>query len=78
MPDGLVSGQFFENFFLKDIRDEPHAFVIVKMSVVERADTGAFLAAVLEGMKTEISDFSGFRMTIDAKDPALVVRLIVF
>jgi hypothetical protein len=46
----------------------------MKLLAVEGYDTGRFLAAVLQGVKTESRERSGVGMIENPKDPALFVE----
>jgi hypothetical protein len=40
-------------------------------------DPGAFLAAMLEGVKTQIGELGGLRVSAYGKDPTMVVELVI-
>ena len=63
VPDGLVPGQqLAERGFVKHVGHQAHPRVHVHVFAVESGDARAFLAAMLQGVKTEIGHASGLRM----------------
>ena len=48
----------------------------VDVAAVARRDAGAFLAAMLQRVETQIGEIRGFRMAVDGKDAAFVVEFV--
>ena len=63
-----------EDILAKDLTHKSHALVMAHQSAVGNADTGAFLAPVLEGIKTEVSEAGSVFVSINAEDAALFFR----
>jgi hypothetical protein len=53
MPDGHKAGEFLEGLFIEDIGYPSHAGEDPDDFAIRGSDTGAFLAAVLEGEKSK-------------------------
>jgi hypothetical protein len=56
-----------EDFAVKDLGNQAHAPVRAEIFPVAGHDAGAFLTAMLEGIKAVIGKFSGIRMTKNAE-----------
>jgi len=54
----------------------PHALLTDQIVAIGGGNARAFLAAVLEGIKSEIGEFGGFRVSIDLKNPTMIMKLI--
>src|SRR5438876_724474 len=80
-PPGVANGQtareLREHAGLENFLDFPHGAVHVQLFAVAGDDAGGFLAAMLQRVKTEISEVRGFGVTEDAEDTTLVVKMIV-
>ena len=61
----------------KRVGDLPHRPRDAHPLAVGGRDAGAFLAAVLQGVKAEVRQIGSFGVPEDAEDPALVLELIV-
>jgi hypothetical protein len=77
VADGGGAGEFREDVRLKNFIDLAHGLVRIEIDAVGRDDAGGFLAAMLEGVETEISELGGFGVGEDADDAALVVEMVV-
>src|SRR5438105_14985865 len=77
VADGERPGKFCENARLKNLFDSAHGAVEMEFRAVAGDDTGGFLAAMLEGIKAEVSEVRGFGMAGDAKHAAVVVNAVV-
>jgi hypothetical protein len=53
-----------------------HALLAGHGFAVGDSDAGAFLPPVLEGIKAEVRQFGGLRVTIYRENPAVVMKLV--
>jgi hypothetical protein len=74
---GARAGQVFEILLVKNVGHEAHALMVEKLAVFHSADAGRFLAPMLEGVETQISDLSRFGVAPNTKNTALVVWLVL-
>jgi hypothetical protein len=51
--------------------------VVEEMPVIHGADTGRFLAPVLERMEAQIGQLGGLGVAVDPENSALVVGLVI-
>ena len=77
VADGAVARKFCENGGSEDLFDLAHGAVEVQFGAIAGDDARGFLAAMLQRVKTEISEVGGFGMAEDAEDTTLVVEVIV-
>ena len=77
MPDAGVAHQPVEHVAGEDLRHQPHAPVDVEGLAVGRDDARALLPPVLEGVEAIVGQFGGIRMPMDAKDPAVMLRMVL-
>src|SRR5207249_4758037 len=61
----------------ENLRHQPHAFVGAKLNAVGGDDSGAFLAAMLQGIEAVVGQFGGIRMPVNAEDPAIMFRIFL-
>jgi hypothetical protein len=54
VADGKLAGEVLQYASAKDLRDQAHAFVGMKLSAIGSNDPGALLTAMLEGIKAVI------------------------
>ena len=54
----------------------PHALFADQVIAVGRANAGALLAAMLQGIKSKIGEFRGFRVSIDTKNSTMIMKLV--
>jgi hypothetical protein len=75
MPDGDMPGERPESILSEDVRNTPHARIDSDLFPIGRGDTGAFLAAVLEGKECEKGK-TGYILVgcIDTKNAARFVQ----
>ena len=66
-----------QDFWIKNLRDEAHAVVLEKFSLVAGDDAGAFLPAMLQRVKTVVGQFGGVRMTENAEHAAIMFGIIL-
>ncbi len=79
VADGAVADEVVENLrIVENLRHEAHAVVFVKFPVVASDDAGAFLAAMLQRVKAEVSQFGGVRMAENAEDSAVMFGIMWF
>ena len=79
MADGHITDEIVKNFgVIKDLRHQAHAVVLVKFPLMATDDAGAFLAAMLEGVKPEVGEFGGVRMAENAEDSAIMFGIMLF
>ena len=62
---------------LKICETSPMPRVLVKLPAVAGDDAGAFLAAMLQGVKAVVSQFGGVGMAENAEDAAIMFWIIV-
>lgn len=77
MADCEAARELVELGLVEDVRDEANAGYGLEDVVVNGYNSGAFLAAVLERMESEVAETGGLRVAIDADDAALLARLVV-
>ena len=77
VTDGEIAREFRENAGLKNFFDFAHGAMSVEFFPVARDDAGGFLAAMLQGVETEIGEVSRFGMAEDAEDATVVVEVVV-
>ena len=51
--------------------------VLFSFAVTGDDDAGTFLPAMLQGIETKEGDFGGVGMTVDGKDPALILGTVL-
>jgi hypothetical protein len=54
----------------------PHACVIANVVAVAAGDPGTLLAAMLQGIQSQVRQIGGFRVAVNGKHPTLVVEFI--
>ena len=62
---------------IEHLRHQSHAVVLEKFPVVAGDDAGAFLSAMLEGVKTVVGQFRGIRMAENAEHTAIMFGVIL-
>jgi hypothetical protein len=72
VADGKVADELMQNVAVKNLGDEAHAAMGAKLAAVTGDNAGAFLAAVLQGIKAVISKFGGIGMTKNAEDTTVM------
>ena len=77
VADGRLAGEMPEVFFAEHVGDKSHADMQMggAFTLVPRNDTRAFLAAMLQGIQTEVGEPGGVLMTGDAENTAHVPSL---
>ena len=79
VADGAVADEVVENLRVVDnLRDEAHAVKLEKLSLVATDDARAFLPAMLQGVKAEVSEFRSVRVTENAEDSAVMFGVILW
>jgi hypothetical protein len=53
-----------------------HVLLAGQGLAVGNRDAGAFLSPVLEGVKAQVGQFGGLRVTIHREDPTVVMKLV--
>ena len=72
------SGKIINRLFVEYLRYKAHADVRVELHAVGGRDTGAFLAAVLEGVEAKIRESCNVEaLSINAKNAALFTPYLV-
>ena len=75
MPHGNGAGQLLQGSFVKDVGNQAHALVLMKVAALVPADyAGTFLPSVLLGVQSEIRQPGGILMAIDCKESAFVMN----
>ena len=74
MTDGDVPRESLKNSFRKDLVNEPHVFMDVDFASVGSDNACTFLAAVLEGIETEIVELGCIRVTENTADTTFMFR----
>ena len=77
VTDGHVADQVVEQFGIKYLRYQAHAMVLEKFPVVAGDNAGAFLSAMLEGVKTIVRQFRRIRMAENAEDTTIMFGVIL-
>ena len=77
MADRSMPGQPIESGLLKNLRHVTHIAFGKQMFAVRSHHAARFLSAMLQRIEPEIGHARGFRMSVDAKDAALFVQLVV-
>ena len=77
MADGGGAGQAREHLGLKNFLHQAHALFQMQRGAVGGDDAGGFLAAMLQGVETQIGELGGFGVAEDAADTAVIVEVIV-
>jgi hypothetical protein len=77
VADGSLSDKLRQHIRLKNVLDHAHTPVDVEIDGVAGSDPGGFLAAVLQRIEAQISEFRGLLMTEDAEHSAFVVEMII-
>ena len=72
-----VPGQPVQNFSAENLRNQPHAFVRVKVFAIGCDNARAFLPSMLKRVQAIIGQFSGVRMTIDAENAAIMFGVLL-
>ena len=72
----MSSRQALDDVFREDLFHMPHALLADQIVAVGGGNARAFLAAMLQGIKSEIGELGGVRVPIDSKNPAMVMELI--
>jgi hypothetical protein len=54
-----------------------HALLAGQGLTVGNRDAGAFLSPVLKGVKAQVGQFGGLRVSVNCENPAVVVKLVV-
>jgi hypothetical protein len=62
-----------QDFAVENLRNQPHTLVVAELPAVAGNNSRAFLAAVLQGIKSVIGQLSGVGMTINAEDAAVML-----
>src|SRR5579884_264957 len=76
MPDGHIPRQAADTLWREDVGHMAHLLVAVHLAPVAGRDSRAFLAPMLQGVKSEVSQISCFGMAVNSEDTALFVELI--
>jgi len=76
MTDGMIAWKFRQNLVGEDVGNVPHRFMGVNLIAVAGGDAGALLAAMLQGIKSEIRELRCFRMAVNGNDTALFTEFI--
>ena len=76
VSDGKLAREFLEDRGGEDIGHVAHGLVAMDLVTAARADAGALLSAMLQGVEPEVGQLGGLGMTVDGKDAALVVEFI--
>jgi hypothetical protein len=71
-----MSRQAFNDFGGKNFVYVTHAPLAGHGLAIGNSDAGAFLPAMLEGVKAQVRQFRCLSVTIDREDPAVVMKLV--
>jgi hypothetical protein len=77
VADGHVADEVVQDFRIKNLRNEAHAVVLVEFPFVAGDNAGAFLPAMLQCVKTIVSEFGGIRMAENAEHAAIVFGIVL-
>ena len=79
MADGLVSGEPADLAFVAEhLGQQAKAAMADQMAIVVRHDAGALLAAMLQGVESEIGETGGVGVAPDAENSAFFVDIFEF
>src|SRR5579864_787629 len=77
VADGGITGKSSEAFGIKNIIHQTHALGHEKIGAVGRTNSGGFLSAMLQCVKSEMAEFRGFGMREDAENSTVIVEVVV-
>ena len=77
VPDGGVADEAVQHIAGEDLRHQAHAPVDIEGLAVGGDDAGTLLPTVLKGVEAVVGQFGGIRMPMDAKDPAVMLRMVL-
>ena len=78
MADGHGTGELGQNIVGEYLRDQAHALDIGEVKAIGGGDAGRLLAAMLQGVKCEISLAGCFGVAVNGDYAALFAKLGVF
>lgn len=76
MADGKMPGKSAKDVFVEDLTNKPHAFVRSQLDAIGGGDTGAFLAAMLEGVQAIVCQLSRIGVAINPKNSTVMTWLL--
>ena len=79
VADGAIARQGGQLLLVEDLRNESHAVTALELAVLVARDDDAraFLPAMLQGVKTEKSDFRRLGMAKNGEDSALILGSVL-
>ena len=77
VPNAGMAYQTMQNIAGEDLRHQAHAPVDVEGLAVGGDDARTLLPTVLKGVEAVVGQFGGIRMPMDAKDPAVMLRMVL-
>ena len=78
VTDGEIAGKRIQDSRGEDFFDFTHGAVEIELASVAGDDAGGFLAAMLEGVESEVGELGGLFVAEHAEDATVVVEVIVF
>src|SRR5512135_2363193 len=76
MAYGHVPGEFLQSLFTEYVGHKAHRLFHKHLLAVGGTYPRALLAPVLQGVQSEIRQVRSFRMTVDAEDPAFLMKFV--
>ena len=77
MAEGDLSDHVMQDITLKNLRDQAHAFMDVKLFAVGGDDARAFLTAVLQSVKAIVRQLRCVWMAVNAEYTAIMFGIIL-
>jgi hypothetical protein len=77
MPDGAGARQTIQTLLIESLRHVPHVTLRKQLLAVRRNDAAGFLAAVLQGVQTQVGQARCFGMSVDPEYAAFFVQLVI-
>ena len=75
MTHGNIAWELRKNIAGKNLGNEPHAAMFLELDAVRRDDSSAFLAAMLEGVETVISQIGRLGVAVNTEYAAIMFRV---
>src|SRR5690606_34805341 len=76
VPDGPVARQLVQSSRVEDVLDQTQVLLDVELATVGGDDAGRFLAAVLEGVQSEIGEIRRLGGSEDAENATFLFQLV--
>jgi hypothetical protein len=77
VADGGIAGKRCETLRIENVLHQTHAFDDVKVGAIGGTNSGGFLSAMLQRIKSQIAEFRGLRISERAENSTVIVEVIV-